>query len=55
MVYMDVAKDWTLLSNQTQCKILDVIKNSNMMVCSNPETLLMYDLKFNITSILLLS
>jgi hypothetical protein len=35
---MDVMKDWPLLSNQTQCKILNIIKNLNTMVCSNLET-----------------
>ncbi len=52
---MDVTKDWPLLSNQTQYEILNIIKNSNTIVCSNPEMLIMYNLKFNITSILLLS
>jgi hypothetical protein len=55
MAYMDITKDWPLLSNQTQYKILDVIKNSNMMVCSNQEKLIMYNLKLNVTSSLLLS
>jgi hypothetical protein len=54
MAYMDVTKDWPMLFYQTQYEILDVIKNLNTMVCSNPETLLMCDLKFNVTSSLLL-
>jgi hypothetical protein len=55
MVYMDVTKDWPLLSNQTKYKILNVIKNLNTIVCSNLEMLLIYGLKFNVTSSLLLS
>jgi hypothetical protein len=55
MAYMDITKDWLLLSNQTQYKILNIIKNSNTMVCSNLEMLIMYNLKFNVTSNLLLS
>ncbi len=52
---MDVKKGWPLLSNQSQYKILNIIKNLNTMVCSDPEMLLMFNLKFNVMSSLLLS
>jgi hypothetical protein len=55
MAYMDVEKDWPLLSNQTQDEILDVIENSNTMACPEPEMWLMYDLKFNVTNLILAS
>ena len=55
MAYMDVEKDWPLLSNETQDEILDVIENSNTMACPEPEMWLMYDLKFNVTNLILAS
>ena len=53
--YMDVEKDWPALSNETQDEILDVIENSNTMACPEPEMWLMYDLKFNVTNLILAS
>ena len=55
MAYMDVEKDWPLLSNETQDEILDVIENSNTMACPEPEMWLMYDLRFNVTNLILAS
>ncbi|KAL7533185.1 hypothetical protein ACHAXR_005093, partial [Thalassiosira sp. AJA248-18] len=55
MAYMDVEKDWPALSNETQDEILDVIENSNTMACPEPEMWLMYDLKFNVTNLILAS
>jgi len=55
MAYLDVEKDWPALSNQTQDEILDVIENSNTMACPEPELWLMYDLKFNVTNLILAS
>ncbi|KAL3799182.1 hypothetical protein ACHAW5_005459 [Stephanodiscus triporus] len=55
MAYMDVERDWPLLSNETQDEILDVIENSNTMACPEPEMWLMYDLKFNVTNLILAS
>jgi len=55
MAYMDVEKDWPLLSNETQDEILDVIENSNTMACPEPEMWLMYDLNFNVTNLILAS
>lgn len=53
--YLDVEKDWPALSNETQDEILDVIENSNTMACPEPEMWLMYDLKFNVTNLILAS
>lgn len=53
--YMDVEKDWPALDNETQDEILDVIENSNTMACPEPEMWLMYDLKFNVTNLILAS
>jgi len=55
MAYMDVEKDWPSLSNQTQEEILDLLENSNTMACPEPEMWLMYDLKFNVTNLILAS
>jgi len=55
MAYLDVEKDWPLLSNETQDEILDVIENSNTMACPEPEMWLMYDNKFNVTNLILAS
>lgn len=55
MAYMDVEKDWPQLSNQTQEEILDILENSNTMACPEPEMWLMYDLKFNVTNLILAS
>ena len=53
--YLDVEKDWPRLSNETQDEILDVIENSNTMASPEPEMWLMYDLKFNVTNLILAS
>lgn len=53
--YIDVEKDWPRLSNETQDEILDVIENSNTMASPEPEMWLMYDLKFNVTNLILAS
>lgn len=53
--YLDVEKDWPRLSNETQDEILDVIENSNTMASPEPELWLMYDLKFNVTNLILAS
>lgn len=53
--YIDVEKDWPRLSNETQDEILDVIENSNTMASPEPELWLMYDLKFNVTNLILAS
>ena len=55
MAYMDVERDWPLLSNETQDEIMDVIENSNTMACPEPEMWLMYDLNFNVTNLILAS
>ena len=55
MAYMDVEKDWPLLDNHTQDEILDLLENSNTMACPEPEMWLMYDLKFNVTNLILAS
>jgi len=55
MAYLDVEKDWPLLSNETQDEILEVIENSNTMACPEPEMWLMYDNKFNVTNLILAS
>ena len=51
--YLDIERDWPLLSNETQDEILDVIENSNTMASPEPEMWLMYDLKFNVTNLIL--
>lgn len=55
MAYMDIERDWPLLSNQTQEEILEVIENSNTMACPEPEMWLLYDLNFNVTNLILAS
>lgn len=51
--YLDIERDWPLLSNETQDEILDVIEYSNTMASPEPEMWLMYDLKFNVTNLIL--
>ena len=51
--YLDIERDWPLLSNETQDEILNVIENSNTMASPEPEMWLMYDLKFNVTNLIL--
>lgn len=53
--YLDIEKDWPLLSNETQDEILNVIEHSNTMACPEPELWLIYDLKFNVTNLILAS
>ena len=55
MAYMDIEKEWPLLSNQTQEEILEVMENSNTMACPEPENWLVYDLNFNVTNLILAS
>lgn len=51
--YLDIERDWPRLDNETQQEILDVIDNSNTMACPNPDLWLLYDLKFNVTNLML--
>ncbi|KAL7459519.1 hypothetical protein ACHAWC_011173 [Mediolabrus comicus] len=55
MAYMDIEKEWPLLSNQTQEEILEVMETSNTMACPEPENWLVYDLNFNVTNLILAS
>ncbi len=55
MAYMDIEKEWPLLSNQTQEEILEVMENSNTMASPEPENWLVYDLNFNVTNLILAS
>lgn len=55
MAYLDIEKEWPLLSNQTQEEILEVMENSNTMACPEPENWLVYDLNFNVTNLILAS
>lgn len=55
MAYMDIEKEWPLLSNQTQDEILEVMETSNTMACPEPENWLVYDLNFNVTNLILAS
>lgn len=55
MAYMDVERDWPLLSNETKEEILEVMETSNTMACPEPEMWLMYDRNFNVTNLILAS
>ena len=53
--YMDVERDWNALANETQDEIMEVIETSETMASPEPEMWLMYDLKFNVTNLILVS